>query len=182
MKKLSPQEPSERRVSEARLYHAVLQSLLATLNEPVLVFHDEGSVELANEAGLQWLQAARDRDQLEPLREALASGAPHPEFTVIRLARSGCPGYSLVLFGGRRASSTDAVVRATRAWKLSPRLSGVLEQVASGRSNKEIAAALSCAEVTIEKRLTQIFRISRTRSRAELVAKLHDVPWEKESP
>jgi DNA-binding NarL/FixJ family response regulator len=40
-------------------------------------------------------------------------------------------------------------------------------------SNKEIAARLSCAEVTVEKQLTQLFRSSGVRSRTELMARLH---------
>jgi DNA-binding NarL/FixJ family response regulator len=49
----------------------------------------------------------------------------------------------------------------------------VLEHRAAGKSNKEIAAALECAAVTVDKCLTQLFRTSAARSRTELTAKLH---------
>jgi len=49
----------------------------------------------------------------------------------------------------------------------------VLELVVRGKSNKEIAVALSCAEVTVEKCLTKLFRASGARSRTELAARLH---------
>jgi len=65
------------------------------------------------------------------------------------------------------------VARARTRWQLSPRTTAFLEQLARGMSNKEIASRLSCAEVTVEKQLTQLFRCSGVRSRTELMAKLH---------
>jgi DNA-binding NarL/FixJ family response regulator len=48
----------------------------------------------------------------------------------------------------------------------------VLERVANGESNKEIAKALKRAEVTIERHLTRLFRASGSRCRTELITKL----------
>jgi DNA-binding NarL/FixJ family response regulator len=44
--------------------------------------------------------------------------------------------------------------------------------VAGGASNKEIAFALACSEVTVENHITELFRRSNTKSRASLVSKL----------
>lgn len=156
-----------------RWHQAALESLVDALDEPAIVFHARGTVELANEAGLRWLDEAQARRAFEPLRNALATGGTHPQFTLIPLDARGCAGYILALSSAPRRSLSGTVARASRAWNLSPRQSSVLEQVAFGKSNKEIAVALSCAEVTVEKCLTKLFRASGARSRTELTARLH---------
>lgn len=62
------------------------------------------------------------------------------------------------------------VSEAARAWSLSARQQEVLGWVARGASNKEAAAALGCAEVTVEKHLTKIFRASGVDGRGRLMA------------
>jgi DNA-binding CsgD family transcriptional regulator len=61
----------------------------------------------------------------------------------------------------------DAIVR----WRLSPRQAQVLARVAQGEANKEIAAALSCAENTVELHMTQVMRKADVTSRAQLIAR-----------
>jgi DNA-binding CsgD family transcriptional regulator len=169
---LPPFLPQKQRASE-RWHQAALESLVDALDEPAIVFHARGTVELANEAGLRWLDEAYARRAFEPLRSALATAGAHPQFTLIPLDARGCAGYVLALSTARRSSLSGTVARASRAWNLSPRQSRVLEHVAFGKSNKEIAVALSCAEVTVEKCLTKLFRASGARSRTELAARLH---------
>jgi DNA-binding NarL/FixJ family response regulator len=164
---------SEGSVPSSRVHRAALEALLDALDEPAIVFHERGRVELANVAGQRWLDKAQNDRTLEPLRAALAAGGAHPSFALVRLDERGCPGFVLALSRARPTSLADAVGRASRAWKLSSRESRVLEHLAAGKSNKEIAAALQCAEVTVEKCLTQLFRTSGARSRTELTAKLH---------
>jgi DNA-binding CsgD family transcriptional regulator len=171
---LRPRLLAQKQRTSARWHEAALESLVDTLDEPAIVFHTRGTVELANEAGLRWLDEAHARRAFEPLRSALATGGTHPQFTLIPLDARGGAGYVLALSTERRGSLSGTVARASRAWNLSPRQSSVLEQVAFGKSNKEIAFALSCAEVTVEKCLTKLFRASGARSRTELAARLHD--------
>jgi DNA-binding NarL/FixJ family response regulator len=66
------------------------------------------------------------------------------------------------------------VRRATRAadsWTLTRRQAEVLAILARGHSNHEIAAALGCAVSTVEFHVTALLTKSRSRSRAELVAR-----------
>jgi DNA-binding CsgD family transcriptional regulator len=53
---------------------------------------------------------------------------------------------------------------------LSPRQAEILALVVRGRSNKEIAAELACADNTVEYHLTQVLRKTRTTGRTHLVA------------
>ena len=70
--------------------------------------------------------------------------------------------------------SSDAGVRidrATQQWSLTPRQIRVLEVLVQGKSNKEIAHALACAENTVELHVTQLLRRANASSRAELIAR-----------
>ena len=76
-------------------------------------------------------------------------------------------------------SSTRDVGSGGETWdqlrpppKLTRRQREVLEQVVHGRSNKEIAAKLSCAENTVEFHLTALYRKFDVTSRAELIARV----------
>ncbi|MDO9019744.1 MAG: helix-turn-helix transcriptional regulator [Deltaproteobacteria bacterium] len=61
------------------------------------------------------------------------------------------------------------VVRAAATWRLTPRQGEVLRGVISGRTNKEIAAAVGCAEATVEVHMTALFRKSGVSTRSGLV-------------
>ena len=61
-------------------------------------------------------------------------------------------------------------IRARRRWNLTPTEVDVLTCVCSGLSNKEIGAALSRAESTIELHMTRILKKTGARNRALLVA------------
>ncbi|MEJ7734629.1 MAG: LuxR family transcriptional regulator [Polyangiaceae bacterium] len=60
---------------------------------------------------------------------------------------------------------------ATGAWDLTRRQREVLQYLALGEANKEIAHALSCAENTVELHVTQILRKAGAPSRAKLIAR-----------
>jgi DNA-binding CsgD family transcriptional regulator len=61
----------------------------------------------------------------------------------------------------------DAVAR----WTLTPRQRDVLRCLAQGFSNKETAAALDCAENTVELHVTQLLKKAETVSRAQIIAR-----------
>lgn len=63
------------------------------------------------------------------------------------------------------------IERVARGWGLSPRQSQVLTQLALGHSNKEIAEALGCAEVTVEYHLSAIRRKTGLKGRAALISR-----------
>ena len=65
---------------------------------------------------------------------------------------------------------------AQTTWRLTLRQARVLELLAAGDSNKEIAGELACAEVTVESHITELFRRSGAKSRAGLVGLLLSFP------
>ena len=69
------------------------------------------------------------------------------------------------------------VVHAIATLQLTPRQGEVLERVAQGLTNKEIAQQLGTAENTIELHVTRILRKADASSRSQLLAKLWSRTW-----
>lgn len=67
--------------------------------------------------------------------------------------------------------------QAVEFLQLTPRQAEVLEHVAEGRSNKEIAHELGTAENTIELHVSRILRKAGVSSRSQLVARLWSRRW-----
>jgi DNA-binding CsgD family transcriptional regulator len=65
---------------------------------------------------------------------------------------------------------SQRLAQATVSWKLTPREVDVLELVATGKSNKEVAQALACADNTVERHVTRMLRKAKFTSRSELIA------------
>jgi DNA-binding CsgD family transcriptional regulator len=72
---------------------------------------------------------------------------------------------------------TPALAQAIAFLQLTPRQAEVLEHVAEGRSNKEIAQELGTAENTIELHVSRILRKAGASSRSQLVARLWSRRW-----
>ncbi len=75
-----------------------------------------------------------------------------------------------------RRDLSARVAQSERALGLTARQTEVLGLIARGKSNKEIAAALDCAENTVEFHVSQLLRKAHVQSRAELIARLWDGP------
>lgn len=60
---------------------------------------------------------------------------------------------------------------------LTPRESEVLQQVARGMSNKEVAVALSLSVATVKNHLHSVFAKLRVSGRTEALAKVRNEPW-----
>jgi DNA-binding NarL/FixJ family response regulator len=71
-----------------------------------------------------------------------------------------------------RTGVLERVLTAQRNWGLTVRQARVLELVATGATNKEIACTLTCSEPTVENHVTELFRRSGATSRAGLVTRL----------
>ena len=63
------------------------------------------------------------------------------------------------------------LIAAIEAWELTRRQGDVLGVLARGKSNKEIAVELGCAENTVELHVTQLLRRTGASSRGELIAR-----------
>jgi len=162
---------AQRQLDSVQLHEPMVDALLEALNQPALIVTGEGSLEFTNRRARELLEREDGALLFASLRKQVIDKQPHPAFTVTPMR--GCPGHLLAIYARADEQLTHVVARARTRWQLSSRTTAFLEQLARGMSNKEIASRLSCAEVTVEKQLTQLFRSSGVRSRTELMAKLH---------
>ena len=70
----------------------------------------------------------------------------------------------------RRARQGE-IERITRDWGLTKKQSQVIAELVLGKANKEIAATLGCAEVTVEYHLTAIRRKMGLDGRTALISR-----------
>lgn len=160
----------ERQLANPRLLAATLDAALEALPTAAFVIGPGRSIEVANRAGLILLQRGK-AIVLDSIRESEQKGSETGGFSLTRIAAPGQPTYLLAVQKDRDGI-VERVLAAQTKWGLSIRQTRVLELVASGASNKEIAAKLACAEPTVENHLTELFRRSGARSRAGLVGRL----------
>ena len=148
----------------------MFEAALEALPTAAFVIGPSGAIAMANSVGVALLERGR-REVLDSISESARLGSDAGAFSMSQVAAPGWPTYTLAI---RRAplELAERVLLVQRRWGLSVRQARVLELVATGASNKEIARALCCAEVTIENHLTELFRRSGARSRAGLVGKL----------
>jgi len=159
----------------SQLQAALVDSLLEAVHEPVFVLSAQGGLEQANGVGRSWLRTVEGGEALSALRSALASGGEHGGFALTRIQAPEHEAHHWLARWTLGASMLPSVKveRARLVWALQERSARVLAEVASGRSNKEIAAALGRSEVTVERHLTNLFRRAGCQSRAELIARLY---------
>jgi len=162
-------------VRPAPLQAALVLALLEAVPGPVFVLDARGRLEQANELGRSWLRTSQGAAAVGELCVALRQGQVAPGFSLTRLAapEQDAQPWLARWTAGSGLAPAIVVERARRSWSLSERAARVLEQVACGRSNKEIATALGRSEVTVERNLTQLFRLAGCQSRAELIARLY---------
>lgn len=165
---------AHRETSAAPAHARLLEHVLDSLGEPAFLLSAKGQVEFCNDAARVLLESDHGRFSFSALQRAILRGQTTGDFTVTTLRSCGVPDYLLAIHNQRPSNRALAVARAGRAWQLRSRATAVLEQVARGLGNKEIASELACAEVTVEKQLTQIFRSANVRSRVELLSKLSE--------
>lgn len=158
-----------------QLEAALVLQLLEAIEAPVFVLHASGRLAQANALGRSWLHTQAGCDALLALRAALLAGTQADGFLLTKIQVDPAADSCWLARGGlgTRVMIDVVVQRARHAWELRERSVRVLEQVACGRSNKEIAAVLGRSEVTVERHLTQLFRRAGCQSRAELIAKLY---------
>ncbi|MCC6874097.1 MAG: hypothetical protein IT378_07290 [Sandaracinaceae bacterium] len=166
-------ERRARQAAEAALVGAerILEELLAKHPSPVYVVTDDAKTHPANDAAKAAL-AADPHGILQRLAHAL--GDPTRADIDVLPVRIADRVDRVVLIERGGGLSLEAKLRAAgERWRLSPRQCLVLDRVARGMSNKEIASELDCAEVTIENHLTAIFRKASVDGRGRLLAAVH---------
>jgi DNA-binding CsgD family transcriptional regulator len=160
----------ERQLRPTRAVILAVEAALEAVGRAAFVVGPAGNVEVANRAGFSLLE--RDaRRVLASIRESERRGSS-AGFAITRLAVPGYPAYVLAIQNEAAPSLSSRVSLANRRWKLTARQTRVLELMGTGATNQEIASQLSCAKVTVENHVTELFRRSGARSRADLVRRL----------
>jgi len=151
-----------------------VEVILEAVDRPAFILGPRGTIEAANGAGVALLGHG-----CGTVRQTLRECRMHPhddaQFSLTPLTVKGIANYSLAIRKTRQPSVSDKLAAALKRWRLTPRQAQVLELLASGATNKEIATGLACAKVTVENHVTELFRRSGARSRSELVARLHSI-------
>jgi DNA-binding CsgD family transcriptional regulator len=163
----------ERQIGELRLLKNAFETVLEQVGAPVLLVDARGQVRHTNAAGKAWL-VHKGRDALADVASATKSEKTSAALDVRRLSVPGLPPHALVTVSGPAVVSPAHArvdVVATK-WKLTPRQRDVVRLITQGRSNKNIAATLGIAEVTVEVHVSAILRRAGAGSRAELIARM----------
>lgn len=152
----------ERRLAEVQQRAKEIGAALEHVPAAAFVVAKRGVVLHANAAGRAMLE--RDR--------ALVAERLRPRAPGTQVARL-CPDGELRLAIVQQPAEPDPLVAVARVrWGLTPRQEQVLRLLARGMSNRAIAAALECAENTVELHVTALLDKSQAESRAHLVARL----------
>lgn len=158
----------ERSAADAPLLRAALESTMETLPAPAFLVDRKGAPRHANTAGRVLLES--DRAAHSKLRDAVRGGLPNAQLTPV--VAPGLAPHFLVLLEPPADETGHRVALARVRWALTPRQADVLALIASGESNKTIAARLGCEVKTAEAHVTALLRKSGCESRTALVARL----------
>jgi DNA-binding CsgD family transcriptional regulator len=153
----------------------LIEAILGAFPEPALILSRGGRVEYTNRAGLHMLEWIHSRRLFEARRPALVQGGSDSDFVALRLDVRGASSYTLVRYVGGDERCQFSLRQAACRWHLNLKQGSALEGVMKGRTNKEIALDLHCAEVTVERYMTTIFRRSGAHSRTELLSLLYTI-------
>lgn len=148
---------------------------------PAFVVSMAGVVLASNASGHRWLAGRPERS-----RTLTHPRGPNPKQFAVTMSTDRRPGYYLAVLRPVQArlarrelalgdDTSDAharVVTAARRWGLTPRQAQVLEQLANGMSNAQIATLLGCAEATVEIHVSRVLDRAGVDSRAGLLATL----------
>ncbi|WPB78095.1 LuxR C-terminal-related transcriptional regulator [Archangium violaceum] len=163
----------ERLTLESHWEQAVLNAhavplLLESIASPALLVSASGRIVQANALARGWL--ARDAKGLRELLGAALRGTRVPLVQLSRISARGWPTYYLAVIKrpGQPAMRTEL---ARRRWNLTQREAELLVHLASGASNKTLAASLDCAVRTIEQHVTTLLEKMGAENRATAIAR-----------
>jgi len=134
---------------------AAVDAQIAEMRGAVFALHSDGRVIARNDAA-----RARPSNTNDPRAASFDVVHGHIDGSLLLVERR----HPLAL-----ARSVDAFAERIAA---TAKERAVLEHLAAGKSNKEIGAALECAEVTVETHLSALFRRAAVRGRVELLLKV----------
>jgi DNA-binding NarL/FixJ family response regulator len=171
MKRTEPQGRTSDDLDDALLRHPAFAAVLEAIPTAAFVVDARGAVACTNACG----RAATQADE-EAVRAALAGavrGDPGvPSFVLRKMGGQGSRARYLAVMTTAGVEGPRARVRVlAQRWGLTGRQGEVLAELARGHCNKDVAARLGCAEVTVELHVTALLRKAGVESRAALIAR-----------
>lgn len=163
---------------------AALATVEASAASGILMVDAAGSIQLATPAGERWLTrlGPRDGNLPVPVWAAMAAQrkARREEARVVsvrtgqgvirvEVSSAGETGQQAVVISGAHEPEGVAV---PGGWGLTQRETEVVEQLALGKNNREIAQALYVGDSTVEWHLRQVYEKLGVKSRQEVLAAL----------
>jgi DNA-binding CsgD family transcriptional regulator len=142
--------------------------LLESIPSVALIVGASGQIEQANALARRAL--AQDPGGLRDTISSALRGRQVPSVQLTRISASGWPTYYLAVVASPSGPSGRTEL-AQRRWNLTHREAEILGHLASGGSNKTIAAALDCAVRTLEQHVTSILEKMQVENRATAIAR-----------
>jgi DNA-binding NarL/FixJ family response regulator len=151
-------------------HHPAFVAAFEAIPTAAFVVTADGAIVTMNAVGRAAL--ARSEQAIRAtLARAVRSPSSEQQFSFRKIGEWETRGrYLAVRLVDREAPQARARVLASQ-WRLTRRQTEVLALLAQGGSNKEIAAALGCAEVTVEFHVTALLRKAGVDGRAVLIAR-----------
>jgi DNA-binding CsgD family transcriptional regulator len=150
-----------------------MEAALEALERPAFIVGPRKTIDFGNKLGSVLLE--RDAKGVLASIEQSARTPSEGAFTITPLTVPGSPTYLLAIQREPAAGIGSRLSEAQRRWGLTARQTRVLELMLTGATNKDIARQSSCAEVTVEKHVTELYRRSGSRSRADLLRRVFAV-------
>lgn len=166
----------ENRLHRADYLAAALDAALEQLCGAAFLVDHAGHLKLANQLGERHLARNR-RGVTEAIETAIRHGSSlggWPSLTATPVTASGLPPSFLLVEHSAPPAVATLIAAARVRYALTPRETQVLEHLARGESNKEIANALRCAERTVEVHVSSVLRKLDVDTRGACMARLLD--------
>ena len=163
----------DRHLAQAPAALQLLGAAMEAIGAPAYLLR-RGTIVHANASGRARL--ASDRGGTLELLRAHLDGRATGGYTLTRHQGPGLGDHVLAVAARPRTDPAPRAAALAARWGLTPAQERVLALVATGASNKAVAASLRCAESTVEFHLTTLLARTECEGRAALVARF----WSEE--
>jgi len=148
-----------------------LEATLEAIQTEAFIFTERGEVVMSNDAGHEHLGRGGCEWLAKTHRVTLGTGTETPDgFRVSPIKGTSSPKHFLAVRLLRTGGHSQRLELARERWGLSSRQIQIMQHLAWGHSNRDIADTLNCSQKTVELHVSNILKKAKLNSRAEAVA------------